>query len=66
MEDAVVVDIFAKEDLTDMGLLSEPGNFLVSEAGDMVSELSEYISLGLKPAMVTMGADDLVTSAEDL
>ena len=42
LEDAVVVDIFAKEDLTDMGLLlSEAGNFLVvSEAGDLVSELS--------------------------
>ena len=41
----MVVDIFAKEDLTDMGLLSEPGNFLVSEAGDLVSELSVKTNL---------------------
>ena len=45
LEEAVVVDIFAKEDLTDMGLLSEPGNFLVSDAGDLASELSVKTNL---------------------
>ena len=39
LEDAVAVDILESEDLTDMGLVSaEPGNFLVKEAGDLVSE----------------------------
>ena len=43
LEEAVVVDILEKEDLTDMGLLSGTGNFLVNEAGDLVSESPEII-----------------------
>ena len=43
LEEAVVVDILEKEDLTDMGLLSGTGNFLVKEAGDLLSESPEKI-----------------------
>ena len=39
----MVVDILEKEDLTDMGLLSGTGNFLVKEAGDLLSESPEKI-----------------------
>ena len=37
----MVVDILEKEDLTDMGLLSGTGNFLVRKAGDLLSESPE-------------------------